>query len=157
MRTRFKAMTLINYKQKDTEIPEVLGTRCPEGTLPKTGMTRPFLGGTCLDEGTPALEMGTAEMWPLPMDRPPFLLCFPFSALPSLCLLWKERVLAQSSCCCCLVAQSCPTLCSPMDRSPPASSVCGISQARILECVAIPFSRGSFPPRDRTHVSSFGM
>ena len=39
-------------------------------------MTRPFLGGTCLDEGTPTLEMGTAEMWPLPMDRLPFLLCF---------------------------------------------------------------------------------
>ena len=42
--------------------------------------------------------------------------------------------------------QSCPTLCDPMDSSPPGSSVHGILQARILECVAIPFSRGSSRP-----------
>ena len=42
-----------------------------------------------------------------------------------------------------LVTQSCPTLYDPMDCSPPASSVHGISQARILEWVAISFSRGS--------------
>ena len=41
------------------------------------------------------------------------------------------------------VAQSCPTLCDPMDCSPPCSSVHGILQARILEWVAISFSRGS--------------
>ena len=46
-------------------------------------------------------------------------------------------------CCCCLAAQLCPTLCDPMGCSPPGSSVHGISQARILEWVAIPFSRGS--------------
>ena len=46
------------------------------------------------------------------------------------------------------------TLCHPMDCSPPGSS--GISQARILEQVAISFSRGSFRPRDQTHVSSIG-
>ena len=43
-----------------------------------------------------------------------------------------------------LVAQSCPTLCDPMDCSPPGSSVHGIFQARILEWVAISFSRGFF-------------
>ena len=52
-----------------------------------------------------------------------------------------------------LVAQSCSTLCDPMDCSPPGSSVHRISQARILECVAMPFSRGSSQPRDRTLVS----
>ena len=51
------------------------------------------------------------------------------------------------------VAQSCPTLCDPMDCSPPGSSVHGILQARILEWVAISFSRGSSQPRDRTQVS----
>ena len=51
-----------------------------------------------------------------------------------------------------LVAQSCPTLCDPMDCSPPGSSVHGILQARILEWIAIPFSRGSFWPRDQTRV-----
>ena len=40
------------------------------------------------------------------------------------------------------VAQSCPTLCDPMDCSPPGSSVHGILQARTLEWVAISFSRG---------------
>ena len=53
-----------------------------------------------------------------------------------------------SGICCCLVAKSCPTLRDPMDCSPPGSSVHGISQARILEWVAIPFSRGSPRPRD---------
>ena len=41
----------------------------------------------------------------------------------------------------CLVAQSCTTLCNPIDCSPPGSSVHGILQARILEWVAIPSSR----------------
>ena len=50
-------------------------------------------------------------------------------------------------------AQLCLTLCNPMDYSPPGSSVCGIFQARILEWVAMPSSRGSSPPRDRTHFS----
>ena len=40
---------------------------------------------------------------------------------------------------CVLVAQSCLTLCHPMDFSLPGSSVCGILQARILEWIAIPF------------------
>ena len=51
------------------------------------------------------------------------------------------------------VAQSCPILCYPMDCSPPGSSVHGILQARVLEWVAISFSRGSSRPRDRTQVS----
>ena len=48
-----------------------------------------------------------------------------------------------------LVAQSYLTLCNPMDYSPPGSSIQEILQARILEWVAIPFSRGSSPPRDQ--------
>ena len=51
-----------------------------------------------------------------------------------------------------LVAESCPTLCNPMDYSPPGSSVHGILQTRILEWVAISSSRGSSQPRDRTQV-----
>ena len=54
----------------------------------------------------------------------------------------------------CLVAQSCPTLCNPMDCSPSGSSVRGILQARILGWVAIPFSRGSSQPRDQIQVSN---
>ena len=54
--------------------------------------------------------------------------------------------------CLCLPAQSCPTLCDPVDCSPPGSSVHGISQARTLEWVAISFSRASSLTRDRTWV-----
>ena len=46
--------------------------------------------------------------------------------------------------------------CNPIDCSPPGSSVHGISQARILEWVAISFSRESFWPRDQTWVSCIG-
>ena len=49
--------------------------------------------------------------------------------------------------------QSCLILCDPMDYSPPGSSVHGILQARILEWVAMPSSRGSSQPRDKTRVS----
>ena len=49
--------------------------------------------------------------------------------------------------------QSCLTLCYPVDCSPPGFSVHGILQARILEWVAMPSSKGSSQPRDRTHVS----
>ena len=52
-----------------------------------------------------------------------------------------------------LVAQSCLTLCDLMDDSPLGSSVYGILQARILEWVAISFSRGSSQPTDQTWVS----
>ena len=51
------------------------------------------------------------------------------------------------------VTKSCPTICDPTDCSPPGSSVHGILQARILEWAAIPFSRESSQPGDRTQVS----
>ena len=53
-----------------------------------------------------------------------------------------------------LVAQSCLTLCDSVDCSPPGSSVCGTSQARILEWVAISSSRGSSWCRDQICISS---
>ena len=56
-------------------------------------------------------------------------------------MLLRKRVKAK-------VTQSCLTLCDPMDYK-----VHGILQARILEWVAIPFSRGASQPRDRTQVS----
>ena len=55
---------------------------------------------------------------------------------------WQRERLSLS------LAQSCLTLCNPMDCGPPGSSVHGILQAGILEWVAIPFSRGSSQPRD---------
>ena len=49
-----------------------------------------------------------------------------------------------------LVAQLCPTPCKPMDYGPPGSSVHGILQERILEWVAIPFSRGSHKSKEHS-------
>ena len=60
------------------------------------------------------------------------------------------RCVCMCVCVCVLVAQSCPTLCDSMDCSSPGPSVQGILQERILEWLAIPFSRGSSQPRDQT-------
>ena len=54
---------------------------------------------------------------------------------------------------CCSVIQLCLTLYDPINCSPPGSSVHEIFQARILEWVAMPSSRGSSQPRDPTQVS----
>ena len=54
--------------------------------------------------------------------------------------------------CVCVHAQLCPTLCNPINCSPPVS-IYGIFQARTLEGLAISFSSGSLPARDRTWVS----
>ena len=61
---------------------------------------------------------------------------------------WKPTLTSESE-----VAQSCPTLCDPMDCSLPGSSVHRTFQARVLEWVAFSFSRRSSRPRDRTQVS----
>ena len=65
----------------------------------------------------------------------------------ALCDQWKESE-SESE-----VAQSCPTICNPVEYSLPCSFVHGILQARILEWVAISFSRESSWPRDWTQVS----
>ena len=66
-------------------------------------------------------------------------------------LQWGEESITRSAEV--LVAQLYLTLCDPTYCSPPGSSIYGISQARILEWVAIPFSRGSSSPRDQTCAS----
>ena len=65
----------------------------------------------------------------------------------------QTAVSISSVCVCVLVAQSCRILCNPMDCSQPGSSIHGILQARILEWVAICFSRRYSWPRDGTRVS----
>ena len=61
---------------------------------------------------------------------------------------WADLSLIPHVCVCAEWLQSCLTLCVPMDCSPSGSSVHGILQARILEWVAMPSSRGSSQPRD---------
>ena len=65
-----------------------------------------------------------------------------------------SKELINCSCCCCWVTQSCPTLCDPVDCSPPGSSVPGILQARILEWAAIPFCRINCSTRTQTQSYS---
>ena len=77
------------------------------------------------------------------------------------CIAWilsRDMLHLIVACCCMLrcsvlVTQSCLTLCDPMACSPPGSSVHGILQLRILEWIAMPSSKGSSQPRDRTEVS----
>ena len=96
--------------------------------------------------------MGTGQTASLSLL--PVSLCFFFSFYP---LLWKVFSISVQlilkgdhsiQTVLCLVTQSYPTLCNPMDCSPPGSSVHGILQAIILEWVAFPFSRGYSQPRD---------
>ena len=71
--------------------------------------------------------------------------------------LKKQNKQLQSVCMCVTVAQSCLTLCDPMDCSSPSSSVHRILQARILKWVTIPFSRGSSWPRGQNPVSCIAI
>jgi len=87
------------------------------------------------------------------------LYILPYHLLFTLIIPWRggkkqgeKKPFVTKKWCVCSVAQLCPTLYNPLDCSPPGSSVHGISQARILEWVAISFSRGSSQPRDWTSV-----
>ena len=73
---------------------------------------------------------------------------FPIFFITNLSILFLERVKAKV-----LVTQSCLTLCDAVDCSSPGTSVHEISQARTLEWVVMPFSRGSHQPRNQTLVS----
>ena len=85
-------------------------------------------------DGTPELKSTSTE------------LVFPVYLHTHSCMCKKEKKGSE-------VAQSCLTLCDPMDYSLPGSSVRGVFQARILEWVAIFFSRGSSLPSDQIPVS----
>ena len=73
---------------------------------------------------------------------PLFLVCR--SSGVSVCVCVRART--------CAITQSCPTLCDPMNCSPPGSSVHGILQATILEQVAMPSSSGSSPQGSDLHL-----
>ena len=102
-----------------------------------------FIPSTIIVPLVPGLIWANGHVLAVPSCHPPALQYVPALSSfqpyqPSLCMS---------------VTQSCLTLCYPMDCSPPGSSVPGILQARILEWVAISFSRGSSWPKDWTHGS----
>ena len=127
------------------------GLQCPSpGNLPNPGtepvsLASPALEGEFSTTESPGKGVHAQELsdffsctgtWAFCKQRDTSLLPFPHC--------WHGCVLSRFSC---------VWLCDPMDCSPPGSSVCGILQARILEWVAMPFSRGSSQPRDQTWVS----
>ena len=77
-------------------------------------------------------------------NKLPYLAALPVRGVYFTWRGWKVKV---------IVPQLCPILSDPLDSSPPGSSVHGILWARILEWVAIPFSRGSSRRRDWAQVS----
>ena len=92
----------------------------------------------------------------LPASLQPFYFvlsipCDFMTSLGGVCVCVCVRVCTYP--CMSTVTQSCLTLCEPMDCSLPGHPVHEIFQARILEWVAISYSKGSSQPRDRTHVS----
>ena len=105
---------------------------CFRGKKPPKSCTSPWPGApqTCVRGSTQKIRSSSFLHSCPEMDPTPFL-----------------GTSGQSSC---SVAQSCPTLCNPIDCSPPGSFVHGIVLARIPECFAIHFARESSPPRDRT-------
>ena len=82
------------------------------------------------------------KMGPCPCRSSPGVFCSDGTAVPttSMCMRTQSR-------------QLCPSLCDPLDCSPAGSSVHGIPQARILECVPMPSSRRFSQPKDRVRVS----
>ena len=70
-------------------------------------------------------------------------------------LIQSKIVVSEQYVLCAMLLQSYPTLCDPVDCSPPGSSVHGILQARILKWVVLPPTRGSSQPRDLTYISCF--
>ena len=139
-----------------------VGSRKPESTLVSPPLSHQLLQQPCrpcslqLSSGSrffyhaPCLPPGESIAHPdhCTASQPVSLLPASLPAHPHPPFIQSKAFKAQV-----LVAQSRLTLCDPTDCSPPGSSVHGILQARILEWVAIPFSRASSRPRDRTRVS----
>ena len=118
----------------------------PAGSRPEWGMHGPASGNVlceneCIKATPKRKSAGDGSRKWLKVSRAGVPFSLSYSLYLALSIPWL-----------CLVTQSCPTLCDPMDCNLPDSSVHGILQARIREWVAIPFSRGSSRPRDRTQV-----
>ena len=132
MWTQTKCITALKFSHLKTPSLSSEPSSSARSALPTAGGTFPWL--TChIDSRTYHL---------------PSIPC-PYISLPWPCFTFLT---IHIQVCVCFVAQPCLTLCDLKDCSPPGSSVHGTLQARILEWVAMPSSRGSSQPRDQTQV-----
>ena len=125
-----KKATLHFYQQGVTQ---------PSSPLPRQPHNRTFNSASLVNEKRSLKALCCSVPWILEHLTHWQLICTPSVTFCSWYLLTAVKV---------LVAQSCPTLCDPMGRDPPGSSVHGILQARVPESVAIPFSCGTSWPRN---------
>ena len=118
------------------------------GNFAKGLLIRLCLPGLCTQQARPgAMEAKRPDRWTALLSHCACQLNFPGHSL-LMAEFTSFFLYCSSFVVCVLVAQSCLTLCHSMDCSPPGSSVPEIFQARLLEWVAISFSRGSSQPRD---------
>ena len=146
--------------------------KLPRPKFPKRDFRKPYRSGYIKDRFSSFSKL--CPLWPFlssaPSRRPGWLGCTALiiitisfaqlmadkrQQLPDCCNACESRVLGNGVRGC-MRAQSSLILCDPKDCSPPGSSVHGISQARILEWVAISSSRGSSPHENRTGLSCVG-
>ena len=128
---------------------------CLAPSVLRAGQRKWTVGGGCY-------SLYILLLYSLAFSLEPFSTLLESGVSPSLCFqrinLWEDvnggegklQVHIQTVCVC---AQSCPTLCNPIDCNLPGFSVHGVLQTRILEWVAIPFSRESSWLRDGAWVS----
>ena len=141
-------------------VQSIRGRTCPSSVLSQSTSWLP-LSSAPTSWSSSTIFSGTPVKCPLVTEELKDFsstVSWQFTTSRECCYMWASRrhfvVNIRRQCVrACWLLQSCPTVCEPVDCSPPGSSVHGILQARLLEWIAMPSSKGSSWPRDQTHIS----